>query len=84
VLLLACYREQARIIRNYVGSYFQSIPELKAMVTGETKAGLELSNGAERSSSRRTIFAPFVGGPSYAPFWTKPPSTPMRTRPRRT
>jgi hypothetical protein len=47
VLLLACDREQARIIRNYVGSYFQAIPELKAMVTGETKTGLELSNGVE-------------------------------------
>jgi hypothetical protein len=47
VMLLACDREQARIIRNYVGSYFQAIPELEAMVVGETKTGLELSNGVE-------------------------------------
>ncbi len=47
VLLLACDRDQARIIKNYVASYFQTIPELAAMVTGETKTGLELGNGVE-------------------------------------
>jgi hypothetical protein len=47
VMLLACDREQARIIRGYVGSYFQTIPGLSALVVGETRAGLELSNGVE-------------------------------------
>ena len=47
VMLLACDREQSRIIRNYVASYFQTVPILAEMVIRETKTGLELNNGVE-------------------------------------
>jgi hypothetical protein len=46
-MLLAMDREQARIIQSYVRSYFEAIPELKAMVVRETRDGLELSNNVE-------------------------------------
>jgi hypothetical protein len=47
VMCLACDREQAGIVLNYVRSYFQDIPFLKRVVTNETATGLELSNGVD-------------------------------------
>jgi hypothetical protein len=46
-MCLACDREQAGIVLNYVRSYFQDIPFLKRMVTNETATGLDLSNGVD-------------------------------------
>jgi hypothetical protein len=47
VMCLAVDREQARIVLNYVRSYFTDIPYLRAMVRCETKDGLELDNGVD-------------------------------------
>lgn len=46
-LCLACDREQATIVLNYVKSYFQNIPPLKQMVVRETINGLELNNAVD-------------------------------------
>ena len=46
-LCLAVDREQAKIVLGYVRAYFQEIPALGALVTRETKDGLELSNGVD-------------------------------------
>jgi hypothetical protein len=40
-------RDQARLVLGYVRDYFASIPELKAMLTRETRDGFELSNGVD-------------------------------------
>ena len=40
-------RETARIALDYVRGYFEEIPELKAMVTRETRDGFELANGVD-------------------------------------
>jgi hypothetical protein len=40
VLLIACDRDQARIVEGYVRSFFNEIPELRAMVTRETRNGV--------------------------------------------
>jgi hypothetical protein len=63
VLCLACDRDQARIVLNYVKSYFTSVPVLKAGVRRETADGFELKNGIDvvvgtnsfRSTRGRTI-----------------------------
>jgi hypothetical protein len=47
VMCLAVDRDQARIILNYVRSYFSDLPELAAMVQRETKDGFELRNGVD-------------------------------------
>lgn len=47
VLCLACDRDQAKIVLNYIRSYFQSIPALAAMVERETKDGFALNNGVD-------------------------------------
>jgi hypothetical protein len=47
VMCLAVDREQARIVLNYVRSYFADISYLRAMVARETKDGLELKNGVD-------------------------------------
>ena len=44
VMCLACDRDQARIVKNYIASYFDQIPMLAAMVERETAQGFELSN----------------------------------------
>jgi hypothetical protein len=44
VLCLACDRDQAKIVLNYIRSYFQDIPALRAMVEAETKDGFALNN----------------------------------------
>ncbi|ABQ36961.1 hypothetical protein [Bradyrhizobium sp. BTAi1] len=47
VMCLACDRAQARIILNYIRSYFTDLPLLAGMVTRETAEGFELSNGVD-------------------------------------
>jgi hypothetical protein len=42
IFCLARDRDQAAIASGYVRSYFEDIPELAAMVTRETRDGLEL------------------------------------------
>jgi hypothetical protein len=44
VLCLACDRDQAKIVFGYIKSYFDDIPQLKAMVVRETANTLELNN----------------------------------------
>ncbi len=46
VLCVACDRDQARIVLNYIKGYFET-PLLKPMITRETRDGLELSNGVD-------------------------------------
>ena len=47
IFCLARDRDQAAIALNYVRSYFEDIPEPAAMVTRETRDGLELVNGVD-------------------------------------
>jgi len=49
VMCLAVDREQAKILLNYVRSYFIDIPLLAGMVQRETANGFELSNGIDVS-----------------------------------
>jgi hypothetical protein len=44
VCCIAVDRDQSRIVTDYIRAFF-SIPDLAAMVTRETRLGLELSNG---------------------------------------
>jgi hypothetical protein len=44
---LACDRDQARIILNYVRSYFTDIAPLAAMIQRERRDGFELNNGVD-------------------------------------
>jgi hypothetical protein len=44
VQCLACDRDQAKIVLNYVRSFFDHIPPLRGMVTRRTATGLELQN----------------------------------------
>jgi hypothetical protein len=46
-MCLACDRDQARIILNYVRSYFTDVPALASMVQRETRDGFELRNGVD-------------------------------------
>ena len=47
VVCLACDRDQAKIVLNYIRSYFTEIPALKTMVVRETATGFELNNGVD-------------------------------------
>jgi hypothetical protein len=47
IFCLARDRDQARIALQYVKGFFEDIPELKNMVTRETRDGLELKNGSD-------------------------------------
>jgi hypothetical protein len=47
VMCLAVDRDQARIILNYIRSYFTDIPLLKGMVQRETAEGFELNNNID-------------------------------------
>lgn len=47
VMCLAVDRDQARVILNYIRSYFLDIPMLAAMLTRETATGFELNNGID-------------------------------------
>jgi hypothetical protein len=44
ILCVACDQNQAKIVLNYIRSYFSDIPMLRSMVTRETKSGFELNN----------------------------------------
>ena len=44
VQLLACDREQSKIVLGYIRSYFDEIPDLRAMVVSETRNGFDLNN----------------------------------------
>ena len=80
VLCLACDREQAKIVLNYVGAYFTEIPPLKAMVVRETSDGFELNNGVDivvatnsfRSTRGRTILSACL---DEVAFWQDETST---------
>jgi hypothetical protein len=45
VQCLAVDPDQARIVLSYIKAFFEAIPDLGAMVTRETRFGLELNNG---------------------------------------
>jgi hypothetical protein len=45
VQCLACDREQAQIVLGYIKAFFEAIPDLAALVTRETRLGLELESG---------------------------------------
>ena len=45
VLCLACDREQAAIVLNYIRAFFDEIPDLRALVVRETRWGFELMSG---------------------------------------
>jgi hypothetical protein len=47
VMCLAVDRDQARVILNYIRSYFTDIPLLAGMLTRETATGFELNNGID-------------------------------------
>jgi hypothetical protein len=47
VMCLACDRDQARIILNYIRAFFRDIELLKGMVQRETATGFELTNGVD-------------------------------------
>jgi len=47
VMCLAVDRDQARVILNYIRSYFTDIPLLAGMLTRETAVGFELNNGID-------------------------------------
>jgi hypothetical protein len=75
VMCLACDREQAKIVLNYVRSYFTEIPPLKAMVVRETADGFELNNGVDivvatndyRAIRGRTVLACIFDEVAYWP-----------------
>jgi hypothetical protein len=46
-MLLACDRDQAKIVLEYSRAYFERVEMLGAMVTSRPAGGLELDNGAE-------------------------------------
>jgi hypothetical protein len=46
-MCLACDRDQAKIVLNYIRSFFTDIPALKAMVQRETQYGFELGNSID-------------------------------------
>ena len=45
ISLIAADRDQAKVVERYTRSYFHEIPDLAAMVTRETRHGVELNNG---------------------------------------
>lgn len=47
VLCLACDRDQATIVLNYVRAFFERLPLLTSLKKRETLTGLELTNGVE-------------------------------------
>jgi hypothetical protein len=47
VVCLAVDREQAKVLLNYIRSYFTDIPLLKGMLTRETAVGFELNNSVD-------------------------------------
>jgi hypothetical protein len=55
VMCLACDRDQARIVHDYIRSYFADIPPLRAMVVRETVTGVELDNGVDIAIATNTF-----------------------------
>jgi hypothetical protein len=55
VLCLACDRDQAKIVFDYIKSYFDEVPQLKSMVTRVTASTLELSNGVDITVSTNSF-----------------------------
>ena len=49
VACIACDRDQAKIVKRYIQSYFEEIPPLAAMVARTTDDGLELTNQVDIS-----------------------------------
>lgn len=47
VMCIACDRDQARIVLNYIRSFFHDSPLLRPLVQRENSDGLELSNGID-------------------------------------
>jgi hypothetical protein len=47
VFCLGPDRDTARIVLGYVRAYFEDNPELKAMITRDTREGFELANGCD-------------------------------------
>ncbi len=47
VACLACDRDQAKIVLDYMRGYFQSVPLLNEMVMRQTKTGMQLDNGVD-------------------------------------
>lgn len=45
VMLVAADKKQARVLRRYIGAFFQHIPMLRAMVVRETAEAIDLNNG---------------------------------------
>jgi hypothetical protein len=52
---LACDRDQARIILNYVRSYFTDIAPLAAMIQRESRDGFELNNNVDIAISTNSF-----------------------------
>ena len=57
VACLAVDRSQAKILFGYIQSFFENVPMLARMVTGETADGLTLSNGVEISITTNSFRA---------------------------
>jgi hypothetical protein len=58
VMLLACDRDQARVILRYISAFIDDVPALAAMVMGRTAESLDLSNGISievHTSSFRSV-----------------------------
>jgi hypothetical protein len=55
--LVACDRDQSRIVLGYIRSFFTDIPMLSAMVTRATATGFELSNGIDISVATNSFRA---------------------------
>ena len=64
VLCLACDRDQAKIVFGYIKSYFDRIPQLKAMVVRETANTLELNNNVDITVATNS-FRSVRGKPIY-------------------
>jgi hypothetical protein len=45
VYCIAADRDQARVVKDYIGAYFAKIDDLRRMVVRETRLGVELNNG---------------------------------------
>jgi hypothetical protein len=57
VMCLAVDRDQAKIVKNYIASYFSEIGMLKGMIERETAQGFELSNGVDVAVSTNSFRA---------------------------
>jgi hypothetical protein len=73
ILLLACDRDQAKVILRYIRSYFTDIPALKEMIVRKTATGFELRNNVDvtvgtssfRSIRGRPVFLAILDEAAY-------------------